>query len=92
MKSYAKRLRKRSLFLHRDSAVQIAGAGAGQNYGAALGDLPDAGSSPEGDHAVEMNQPTEPVVEDDRKTRDPVGTGSAHSFHPGLPVTTGATA
>lgn len=64
----------------------------GHNYCPAFGDLPDAGSKPEGDHQVEMSRPTVPVVEDERSIRDLVGDGFAHSFRPGLPVTAGATA
>jgi len=39
-----------------------------------------------------MSRPTVPVVEDERKIRALVRNGFAHSFHPGLPVTAGATA
>jgi hypothetical protein len=41
---------------------------------------------------VEMSRSTVPVVENELKIRDLVGEGFSHSFHPGLPVTAGATA
>ncbi len=44
----------------------------GQHYGAAFGDLPDARPEAVGEYHVEMSRSTVPVVEGERKIRDPV--------------------